>query len=136
MSESEKKAVAMMVLSEPETGRAYKVALTESDMRAIVGRKIGDVVDGAAVRLPGVKIQLTGGSDRDGFPMRRDVHGTVRRRILLRSPPGFRPKERGEVRRKRVRGNVYVPEIVQVNAKVVEKGERSVEELVKKREEG
>ncbi|NOZ82494.1 MAG: 30S ribosomal protein S6e [Euryarchaeota archaeon] len=124
----------MMVLSEPDTGRAYKVSLTEDEMKAIVGRKIGDVIDGSAIGLPGLKIQLTGGSDRDGFPMRRDVHGAVRRRILLRSPPGFRPRERGEVRRKRVRGNVYVPEIVQVNAKIVEKGEKSVEEMVKERE--
>jgi len=134
MSENERKTVAMMVLSEPDTGRAYKVSLTEDEMKAIVGRKIGDVIDGSAIGLPGLKIQLTGGSDRDGFPMRRDVHGAVRRRILLRSPPGFRPRERGEVRRKRVRGNVYVPEIVQVNAKIVEKGEKSVEEMVKERE--
>ncbi len=135
MSENERKAVAMMVLSDPENGRAYKVPLSEEDMRSIVGRRIGEVIEGSAIGLPGVKIQLTGGSDRDGFPMRRDVHGAVRRRILLRSPPGFRPKERGEVRRKRVRGNVYVPEIVQVNAKVLEKGDANLEELVSKREE-
>jgi small subunit ribosomal protein S6e len=127
---AEKEKVATMVLSDPETGRAYNIDLDEAKMRSIVGRKIGDVIDGSAIGLAGYKIQLTGGSDKDGFPMRRDVHGRVRPRILLRSGPGFRPKEKGEIRRKRVRGNVYVPEIVQVNAKVVEKGKKGIEELL------
>ena len=127
--------VATMVLSDPETGRAYKIELDETRMRSIVGRRIGEVVDGSAFGIAGYKIQLTGGSDRDGFPMRRDVHGRVRPRILLRSPPGFHPREKGQIRRKRVRGNVYVPEIVQINAKIVEKGKKSIEELLPKGEE-
>jgi len=66
-------------------------------------------------------VQITGGSDKDGFPMRPNVHGGVRRNVVLSGGVGFNPKNDGERRRKRVRGNIITDEIVQVNMKIVEK---------------
>jgi len=66
-------------------------------------------------------LQITGGSDKDGFPMRRNVHGGVRRKIILSGGTGFNPQKEGERRRKTVRGNVITEEIVQINLKIVEK---------------
>jgi len=50
---------------------------------SLVGKKIGDEVDGIFVSLPGYKLKITGGSDKDGFVMRRDIPGISRRRILI-----------------------------------------------------
>ncbi|MEM3292421.1 MAG: S6e family ribosomal protein, partial [Saccharolobus sp.] len=60
-----------------------------------------------------------GGSDNSGFPMRSDVTGAAKRKIILSSPPGFYPKEDGERRRKTIRGNVISQEIVQINTIIV-----------------
>jgi small subunit ribosomal protein S6e len=60
--------------------------------------------------------------------MRPDVHGGVRRNIILSGGVGFNPKSGGERRRKTVRGNVITDEIVQVNTKIVEKPKKPKEE--------
>lgn len=121
-----------MVISDPETGKAYNLELDEAKSKALIGLEIGSVLDASPLGLPGYKLEITGGSDKDGFPMRRDLKGTVRRRLLLSSGPGYRPREKGLRRRKRVRGRTITPDIVQVNVKVVKKGKKSLEELLGK----
>jgi small subunit ribosomal protein S6e len=76
------------------------------------------MVDGIVADLSGQKLKITGGSDKDGFPMRPDVHGGVRRSIILSSGTGFKPDRDGVRRRKMVRGNVITEDIVQINLKV------------------
>lgn len=110
-----------IIVSDPETGTSRVVELEETRAVPLIGRKIGDVIDGSVVDLPGHKAQIIGGSDKDGFPMRRDVHGGVRRRVILSGGVGFNPQKEGERRRKTVRGNVITDEVVQLNMKIVEK---------------
>jgi len=110
-----------IIISDPETGTSRVVELEETRAVPLIGRRIGEVIDGSVVDLPGHKAQIIGGSDKDGFPMRRDVHGGVRRRVILSGGVGFNPKNEGERRRKTVRGNVITDEIVQLNMKIVEK---------------
>jgi small subunit ribosomal protein S6e len=110
-----------IIVSDPETGTSRVVELEETRAVPLIGRKIGDVIDGSVVDLPGHKAQIIGGSDKDGFPMRRNVHGGVRRRVILSGGVGFNPQNEGERRRKTVRGNVITDEIVQLNMKIVEK---------------
>ena len=110
-----------IIISDPETGTSRVVELEETRAVPLIGRKIGDVIDGSVVDLPGHKAQIIGGSDKDGFPMRRDVHGGVRRRVILSGGVGFNPQNEGERRRKTVRGNVITDEVVQLNMKIVEK---------------
>ncbi|AEF96909.1 30S ribosomal protein S6e [Methanotorris igneus] len=116
-----------VVVADPKEGKCYQV---EVETDALIGKKIGDVIDGKIVGLEGYKLQITGGSDYCGFPMRPDVHGSGRVRILLSKGPGFRPKEKGERRRKTVRGNTISSDIVQVNTKIVEYGDKPVAELL------
>jgi small subunit ribosomal protein S6e len=66
-------------------------------------------------------VQITGGSDQDGVPMRGNVHGGVRRNVVLSGGTGFNPKNKGERKRKTVRGSIITDEIVQINMKIVEK---------------
>ena len=117
-----------VIVSDPETGTSKVVELEESRAAPLVGRKIGEVVEGALVDLPAHKLKIVGGSDKDGFPMRPSVHGGVRRKVVLSGGVGFNPKNRGERKRKTVRGNVITDEIVQVNTKIVEKPKKPKEE--------
>jgi small subunit ribosomal protein S6e len=110
-----------VIVSDPETGTSKVVELEESRATPLIGRKIGEVIGGAIVDLPAHKLQIVGGSDKDGVPMRPSVHGGVRRNVVLSGGVGFNPQDSGERRRKTVRGNVITDEIVQVNTKIVEK---------------
>jgi small subunit ribosomal protein S6e len=119
-----------VIVSDPETGTSKVVELEESRAAPLVGRRIGEVVEGSLVDLPAHKIKIVGGSDKDGVPMRPSVHGGVRRRVILSGGVGFNPKNSGERRRKTVRGNVITDEIVQVNTKIVEKPKKVKEEKI------
>jgi len=116
-----------VIVSDPETGTSRMVELQEARASPLIGRRIGEVMDGAAVDLPAHKIQIRGGSDKDGFPMRPSVHGGVRRSIVLSGGVGFNPTNEGMRRRKTIRGNVITDEIVQINAKIVEKPKQAKE---------
>jgi len=108
-------------ISDPETGTTKKVEIDEDRMRVLIGRRIGEIIDGAVAGMPGYKLQLTGGCDKDGFPMRPDIHGGVKVKVLLSDGPGYRPRRRGERRKKTVRGNTVTPETTFLNLKIVEK---------------
>jgi small subunit ribosomal protein S6e len=97
---------------------AWQIRINDARTQALLGLKIGDEIDGGLVGLKGYKLVITGGSDISGFPMRPDIPGPVKKRVLLSGPPGFHPKEKGERRRKTVRGNTIAPDIVQINTKI------------------
>ncbi len=110
-----------IIVSNPEEGTSKTVELEEARAIPLIGKKIGDILDGTILGLSGYKVQITGGSDKDGFPMRPNVHGGVRRSVVLSGGVGFNPENKGERKRKKVRGNVITDEIVQINMKIVEK---------------
>ena len=114
-----------IIVSDPETGTSKTVELEETRAIPLIGRRSGEIIDGSIVGLPGHKVQITGGSDKDGFPMRPSVHGGVRRRVILSGGVGFNSRGEGERKRKTVRGNVITDEIVQVNMKIAEKPKRA-----------
>jgi small subunit ribosomal protein S6e len=110
-----------VIVSDPEAGTSKVVEIEEARAVPFIGRKIGEVVEGAVVDLPAHKLQIMGGSDRDGVPMRPNVHGGVRRNVVLSGGVGFNPQNKGQRKRKAVRGDVITDEIVQINTKIVEK---------------
>jgi len=131
---SEKAAAPRLVLSNPEDGTAKTIELDPKVFVLFVGKKIGDELDGSILGIKGYRIKITGGTDRDGFPMRPDVSGSRRVRILLSGGIGFNPREKppskkkkrrqlrrkkGLRRRKTVRGNVISDAIAQINAVLV-----------------
>ncbi len=99
--------------------KAWQVRINDERTRRLIGLRIGETFDGSIVGLRGVKLKITGGSDSSGFPMRPDIHGGVKKRVLLSGPPGFHPREKGERRRKMVRGNTITEDIVQINTVIV-----------------
>jgi len=127
--------VFKFVVSDPETRKAYQIEIDQSKASGLIGKKIGDEFDGDLIGLPGYKIKITGGTDKDGFPMHPYVHGPVKKKVLLSGPPCFHPKLKGQRKKKTVRGNVITTDIVQINCKIVKKGSKPIEELLGKGEE-
>lgn len=111
----------VLIISDPETGKSQKVELEDNRMGPLVGRRIGEVIDGTVADLAGHKLQLTGGTDKDGIPMRPDVHGSAKSRIILSGGVGYKPKRKGERKRMVVRGNMVSIETTFLNFKIVEK---------------
>jgi small subunit ribosomal protein S6e len=109
-----------VIVSDPQTGTSKVVEVEEARAVPFIGKKIGETMDGAVVDLPATKLQIMGGSDKDGVPMKPNVHGGVRRKVVLSDGVGFNAKRGGERRRKAVRGNTITDEIVQINIKIVE----------------
>ena len=121
-----------IIVSDPDSGTSKTVELEGTRAVPLIGRRVGEVLDGAIAGLSGHKVQITGGSDKDGFPMRPDVHGGVRRKVILGGGVGFNPRGEGQRKRKMVRGNVITDEIVQINMKIVEKPKKAQEGKKKK----
>jgi len=124
-----------IVVSEPKVRRAWQI---EKDVPSLIGKKIGDKVDGSLIGLAGFTLQITGGSDKDGFPMRPDLDGVVRKKALLTKGVGFRGtkkirkvkyKVRGMRKRKYIRGNTISDSIIQINFKILE-GEGDVPKIL------
>ena len=69
--------------------------------------------------MTGVELLITGGSDNAGFPMRKDVRGGGRKKILIVAGVGARKKAAGLRQRKTVSGNTISSRTVQINLKVV-----------------
>jgi len=120
-----------IIMSDPSTGKSQVVELEGSRTSPLIGRRLGEVVDGSLVGQSGSKLKITGGSDKDGFPMRPDIHGGVRARKIFSGGIGFHPQREGERRRKTVRGNVITEEIVQINMRTTEKLQKKAEKTKK-----
>lgn len=128
-------AVFKFVVSDPETRKSYQLEIEQNKALGIIGKKIGDEFNGEIIGLKGYKLKITGGTDKDGFPMHPSVPGMGRKKVLLSKPPCFHPKKKGQRKRKTVRGNVISEDIIQINCKIIEKGEKSLEELIPKKAE-
>jgi len=118
----------IIVYSDPKTGKTNQVKIDEEKAKMLIGKKIGDTIDGTIIGAPGYKLLITGGTDNSGFPLRKDVEGVKKVKVLIKKKKGIRV-------RKTVRGNTISNDTVQVNTKIIEYGELPVEELFKKKEE-
>ncbi len=99
--------------------KAWQITITSPEADQLIGLKIGDQFDGSLVGLSGYKLEIRGGSDNSGFPMLPTLPGPVKKKVLLSGPPGFHPREKGERRRKTVRGNTITHDTVQINTVII-----------------
>ncbi|MBN1454814.1 MAG: 30S ribosomal protein S6e [Methanomicrobia archaeon] len=119
-----------IVISDSKSGKAYKLEGKDAEANALfIGKRIGELVDADIIGLGGYVLEITGGTDMQGMPMRKDVAGSARKRILITNPPGYNPKEGGKRRRKSVRGNEISTEISQINVVVKEYGRKSLVDI-------
>jgi small subunit ribosomal protein S6e len=118
-------------IADPKSKMAYQKVLSEEKSNALVGKYIGEEIDGIFLDLPGYRLKITGGSDGSGVPMRGDISGNQRRRLLLTDSVGFTPVKDGQRKRKLIRGKNLSGDISQINLKIIEYGPKSIEELLK-----
>ncbi|MDP6905817.1 MAG: S6e family ribosomal protein [Candidatus Thalassarchaeaceae archaeon] len=128
-------------------GKSYSIDISGSNYNHFLGKKIGDTVDGlfvgeGEVTLGGFKLEITGGSDLTGTPMRADLDGGNRKKVLVSPSTGFKGhkivKKKGQryrytydgLRKRRVfRGNVISAATRQINLKVIDNGNKSLEDI-------
>lgn len=110
----------IFIVSDPATGKSQRVEIEDAQLRPLVGTRIGMTIDGSIAGMQGYKLKLTGGTDKDGIPMRPDVHGSAKARIVLSGGVGYKPTEKGMQKRKVVRGNTVSQETTFLNFSIVE----------------
>lgn len=123
-----------LVVSDKKTGKSYSIDVAEDRKGLFIGRKVGDTIPGDEFGLAGYTLQLTGGSDTSGIPMRRDISGSRKAKILLTGGSGFHPSRKGERKKKMVRGASFTADNAQANATVSEYGQAPLDSLLKKGE--
>jgi small subunit ribosomal protein S6e len=133
----------------PGTKKTYKIEKKDSDAQAFFGMKVGQEFNGELIGLTGYKLKITGGSDYTGIPMRPEIGGSGKKKILLKtgaigfkkrryhnisSTEGAKKKLKqtypGERRRKSVRGNTISEDTVQINCRVISAGKETPEKLL------
>lgn len=119
-----------VAVSDPDSGQTYQVDVSEQDANRFIGKSLGEEVTGSAVGLDGYTLELSGGSDDAGRPMRQDLRGANLNSILLEGGVGYEPERDGERKRVTVRGREVSDATRQINAKIVEHGSGSVGELL------
>ena len=97
-----------VIVNDTKNGKSHQVQVSGHHANSLIGKKIGDEVDGIFISLPGYKLQITGGTDKDGFSMRTDLPGMGRRRLLLSKSKSFNAAEGGMRKKKSVRGNTII----------------------------
>jgi small subunit ribosomal protein S6e len=125
-------------------GRSFSVEITGSNFNHFLGKKIGDSVEGMFVgegdkSLTGYKLQITGGSDKTGRPMRSELDGGNVKSVLITAGTGYKGKRYvkknskiyrykydGLRRRRNLRGNTISTDTRQLNLKVLEYGKKSL----------
>ncbi len=115
-----------LVISDPASGATVQREVKEDATKPFIGLKIGDSIKGEAFDVHGYEFQVTGGSDYCGFPMRKDVAGTGRKKILAVQGVGLHKGRKGMLQRKTVCGNTIHDKTAQINLKVLKLGTEDI----------
>jgi len=90
---------------------------------------MGQEVDGDALgdEFKGYVFKITGGNDKDGFAMKQGVLVQGRVRLLMKEGHScYRPRRRGERKRKSVRGCIVGPDLSVIALAIVKTGESQI----------
>jgi len=123
-----------VTINDSKTGKSYQKTISGDETLAFRGKKLGDKIDGTKLGLEGYELEVTGGSDKQGFPLRKDLEGQGRTKPLVISGVGAKAKRDGQRQRKTIRGNSLSTEVSQINIKVIKPGKDSLDKLFGKEE--
>ena len=116
-----------IVIGDTKTGKSYQSEIKGKEADVFSGLKLGSKVKGDSFGFSGYEFEITGGSDKSGFPMRKDLNTTARKKILVVEGIGVKRKRKGQRQRKSVRGNTISSQISQINLKILKYGKEKLE---------
>lgn len=117
-------------ISYPAIG-AQKLIEIEDDrkLRVFMDRRMGQEVpaDSLGDEWKGYILKITGGNDKQGFPMKQGVMHPTRVRLLLSEGHScYRPRRTGERQRKSVRGCIVGMDLSVLALSIVKKGDEDI----------
>ena len=126
------------VVVSSKDGKSYQKEMTGEAGEFLMRKRIGETLKGDALGFEGYELQVTGGSDKAGFPMRKGIQAP-RKRIMIGASVGFSGKKRktkkdknrkqaGLQKRRTVCGEMVTIKTAQVNLKVVKAGAKALGE--------
>jgi len=101
----------------------------ERKLRIFMDRRMGAEVPGDSVgdEFKGYVFKITGGNDKQGFPMKQGVMHPTRVRLLLSEGHScYRPRRTGERKRKSVRGCIVGMDLSVLALSIVKQGENDI----------
>lgn len=113
-------------ISYPSTGCQKLVEVEdERKLRPFFDKRMGTEVEGDSIgdEWKGFVFKITGGNDKQGFPMKQGVLTNGRVRLLLSAGHScYRPRRQGERKRKSVRGCIVDSNLSVLALTIVKKG--------------
>merc|ERR1711869_193640 len=110
----------------PETGAAKAISIDEDKkLLPFFDKRISQEVDGDSLgdEFRGYRFRITGGNDKQGFPMLQGILTPERVRLLLRKGSKcYRQRRTGEMKRKSVRGCIVSQDLSVLNLVIVQNG--------------
>ncbi|TRM58923.1 40S ribosomal protein S6-B [Schizophyllum amplum] len=117
-------------IANPATGQQKLIDLDEErKYRAFYDKKMSQEVPGDSLgdEFKGYVFRITGGNDKQGFPMKQGVLLPYRVRLLLSEGHScYRPRRTGERKRKSVRGCIVGPDIAVLSLVIVKQGDSEI----------
>ncbi|KAI9820756.1 MAG: 40S ribosomal protein S6 [Pycnora praestabilis] len=117
-------------ISYPANG-SQKLIEIEDDrkLRVFMERRMGHEVPGDSVgdEFKGYVFKITGGNDKQGFPMKQGIMHPTRVRLLLADGHScYRPRRTGERKRKSVRGCIVAMDLAVLALSIVKQGDSDI----------
>lgn len=122
-----------IVYSDAKSGRTAQSEVPKESEPMLMGRKMGETLEGALFGLEGYKLRITGLSDKTGAPSRKEVEFSRKISILLGGGPGIRRPKKGVRVRRLIRGNAIGADTAQINTVITEYGSKSADEIFPKK---
>jgi len=116
----------------PKNGSQKVLDIDERKLSAFWERRLGTEIAGAAFNedFKGYVFKITGGNDKEGFPMVQGIMTNQRVRLMLaKGAKYYRPRRQGERKRKSVRGCIVDRDMSVINLVVLKEGAKPIEGL-------
>jgi ribosomal protein S6E (S10) len=117
-------------ISYPANGTQKMIEVDEDrKLRIFMDRRMGQEVpaDTLGDEFKGYVLRITGGNDKQGFPMKQGVMHPTRVRLLLSAGHScYRPRRTGERKRKSVRGCIVGADLAVLALSVVKLGDGKI----------
>merc|ERR1712093_701868 len=133
MGESPYSFTMKLNMSCPETGLQKCISIDDDKkLLPFFDKRMSQEVDGDSLgdEFVGYRFRISGGNDKQGFPMMQGVLSPERVRLLLsKGSKCYRQRRTGEKKRKSVRGCIVSHDLSVLNLVVARKGEGEIEGL-------